>query len=341
MLECVERHSWQIPPLLLRLLRWQALEIRQNNIRMMRQLTRVAHALLQQGVEVLLLKGAGLNLTQYDRLDLRAMSDLDLLVRPEAAGKAMAVLEDLGCRRGPGLVRSDFFPRFHYEVEYTTGGAEPVRIDLHVRPFRPMRYAQTVPDEAFWDRSRVIETDRQHLRVPGDEEQLIHLATHAACHGYARLIWLYDICRLIDLSDGRLDWDRVGCMCRQWGLVLPVEEALRRTEGLFGPMGMEHVREALRSARVGWRDRLCLAQAPHDARRPLRHVVVNLLCTRGLRFRVAYLMATLLPGREHIGQVYKRRHPGWLACGHLRRWVRAAVRMIPIGRLPSVRIQQT
>ena len=322
-LEAAERHRWPVPELELQEARWQARQIRHNNLNIMQGLARIAAAIREQGVELLLLKGAALNLTLYDQPHLRPMSDLDLMMRPEKADRAAGVLEALGCRRGPGLVRDDFFPRFHYEVEYTTDDPEPVRIDLHVRPFRPMRYAQLIPGDAFWQRSRLVEVDGIGLRVPADEDQLVHLATHSACHGHSRLLWLYDIRRLVDSCGDHLDWDRVVHISKQWRLVLPVRQTVSNAERLWGPLCPDHVRRALDAEPVNWRDRLCLAQAPHDASHPVRHVAVNLLCTRGVRFRLAYLSRMLLPGRDHIGQVYHRRHPGWLLCGHLRRWLRA------------------
>jgi hypothetical protein len=330
MLQGVERHRWPVFQTEKALLRRQALQIRDNNLRMMRRLIDVTVALRERDVDVLLLKGAGLNLTLYERLDLRPMSDLDVLVRPEAAGRAVAALEDLGCRRGPDLVRNDFFPRFHYEVEYCTGDRLPVRIDLHVRPFRPLRYAHTVPPDAYWEQSRVLDVGGACVRVPANEDQLIHLATHAACHGESRLLWLYDILRLIDTCGGQLDWDRFLYCCRRWRLVLPVRQTLRRAGSLWGPGCWNHVGNVLEGDTVGWKDRLCLAQAPRDANHPVAHVAVNLLCTRGLRFRAGYLLAVLLPGRGHMAQVYGRRHPGWLACAHVWRWLRAVARVMTL-----------
>ncbi len=110
-----------------------------RNVRMMHLLERIARAFNDAGVPVLALKGAALNLVLYDRPDERPMGDLDLLIKPENVEDAFAILEKLGCLRGEPLVREDFFPRFHYEVEFRAGDIYPVKIDLHVRPFRPLR----------------------------------------------------------------------------------------------------------------------------------------------------------------------------------------------------------
>jgi len=325
LLDAVERNGWSLPPYLLAPLRRQATRIHHNNARIMGRLSAVAAALERNGVAVLLLKGAGLNLTVYDNFGLRAMSDLDLLVRINAAPRAMAVLEALGFRRGPALLREDFFPRFHYEVEYVSGGPRAVRIDLHVRPFRPLRFAQTVSNDVFWRSSREIEVDAATVYVPGDSEQFVHLATHSACHGHSRLVWLYDICRLVDLCGPRLNWDQILRTSRDCGLTAAVRDAVDNVEKKFGPVIPDAARAQLNRAKSSWRDRLCIVQARHDVRHPLRHVVVNLFCMVGLRTRLSYLLAVIFPGAGHIGQIYSRRHPGWLMVGHAKRWIRAAV----------------
>lgn len=326
LLQAVERQNWPLAPAQMLQLRWQATQIGRSNARMTRHLGRIARTLAQHDVDVMPLKGAALNLTLYDEPHLRPMSDVDVLIHPSVATRAVSVLERSGYRRGPELVRGDFFPRFHYEVELLSDERSPVRIDLHARPFRPLRYGQTVPDEAFWQASRVVETHGAQVRVACDDKQLIHLAVHSACHGHARLLWLYDILRLLDLCGRDMDWDRVIDACRRWRLTLPVREALGAVEGVWGAVLPDNVRRALDEERCNWRDRLCLAQAPHDAKSPLRHVAVNVICTRGARFRLGYLMRVLIPDRGHMAQVYRGRHFGWLFYAHVRRLLRAVMR---------------
>ncbi len=325
-LDAVQRNDLPIDAAQRRCLERSARCVRHANLHLLDRLAAIAEAFNERGIEPILLKGAALNLTLYPHLALRPMSDLDLLIRPGEIDAAAATLEQLGYQRGPGLVRRDFFPRYHYEVEFSSTELSPVRVDLHVRPFRPMRYSQTVPEDFLWRRSRVLDLSGALVRVALDEEQFIQLAVHSACHGHERLIWLYDICRLIESGEGRLDWERVVALCRECRLVAPLRETLERMESLWGMMCPKEFRSALAAEPVGWRDRLCLAQTPHDAARPLRHVAVNLLCMLGIRFRLGYLAAMLVPDAEHLGQKYGRRHRGWVFAAHARRLLRAAGR---------------
>ena len=328
LLEAIERHRWPVPLPQMQQLRWQARQIHQNNLRMRRRLAPIVRAFRDRGVDTLLLKGAALNLTLYDHPGLRAMGDADVMVRPEHVPQAQAVLAELRCRKGRDQVREDFFPKYYYEIEYTTEQPWPLRIDLHARLLRPLRYVRTVPDAAIWHDAQPTRLEGSEVLIPSPENMLVHLASHAAGHGGRPLRWLYDIKRFIDLEQVSIDWDAVISRAHDWRLSLPVRVGLQRVEETFGPTIPSEAMEALHRARVSVADRLTLWHAPRDAKHPIGHVLVNLLCTPGLWYRAGYLAAVLVPGRRHMGSVYRRRHSGWLTCAHLHRWARALLRPI-------------
>lgn len=284
-------------------------------------------ALKAEGVPFLLLKGAALDAVLYDEPGVRAMIDADVLIRPGDADRADRVLKSCGCRPGADLVREDFYPRYHYERDYFTSHAPPVKIDLHVRPLRPLRYARTVPDDALWDRPQSVMYDNVRVLIPRPENMLIHLAAHAACHGLSELKWFYDIKLWLDHFGDQIDLDVVADKCRRFKLTLAVRCTLVRVADLFGhptPALAAAVRSVAQPA--GLLDRLALAQAPRDADHPAAAVLVNLLCTPGVGFRLGYLESVLLPGRAHLGQLYRRRHPGWVIVAHLLRVLRGITR---------------
>lgn len=271
------------------------------------------------GVPFLVLKGAALNAVLYAGPGLRPMMDVDLLIHPADARRADAALRDLGCRPGPDLVSEDYYPRYYYEREYFLPCRPEVKIDLHVRPFRPLRYARILPEDALWDAPRQVSYGRLKVLIPNAENMLIHLAVHAACHGAAELKWLNDIKLWLDRFGGGLAVEALFDKCDKWQLTWPVRVALEQVERLFGHSSahLERVLSGLRRQRAGWKDRLVLAQSPRDASHPLAAMAVNLLCTPGLRFRAGYLRAVLLPSRSHLAQLYRCRHPGWPLVAHL------------------------
>ncbi len=301
-----------------------------DNLHMMHELECLLGAFNGHEIPVMLLKGAALNRMVYSSASQRPMSDIDLLVRPADARKALQLLDELGCRRGKRLVRDDFFPKFHYEVEVIVPSVRPVRIDLHARPLRPLRVSRTVPDESFWAGALEARVGTARAMIPRTEFNFIHLAAHAAFHGCSRLIWLHDIRRLFELHGQTLDWRLIVARCREWRLSCAVREAIVRVEATFGRTFPAEVVEELRMDRFSWRDRLTLWHAPRDGSSPIGHVACNLLCTPGIRFRLGYLAAILFPARGHLSEVYRWRHVGWTICASVWRAIRALRRLIPL-----------
>jgi hypothetical protein len=288
----------------------------------MRELARILQAFNENDLPVMLLKGAALNLTVYPGADLRPMSDVDLLVQPFDAQRALKLLDDLRCRRGFSLIRDDFFPKYHYEVEVIVPSVRPMRIDLHARPLRPLRLTRIIPDNAIWNGACEVRLGDATALIPRPEYNLIHLAAHAAYHGCSRLIWLYDIKRIVEAFGDAMDWNLIVARCREWQLSLAVRTALTQAAATFGPVCPTPVLEELARHHASWRDRLALYHAPRDGGSPIGHVVCNLLCTPGIRFRLGYLTSLLLPSRDHLAGLYKRRHPGWLLCAQVWRITR-------------------
>ncbi|MCP4591256.1 MAG: SET domain-containing protein-lysine N-methyltransferase, partial [bacterium] len=178
--------------------------------------------------------------------------------------------------------------------------------------------------------------------IPSVENMLIHLAAHSAVHGNPRRMWLRDIRDWAVVWRRQLDWDRVIARGQAWGLALPLGQALERAETTFGEFCPPAVRAQLRRARVGWRDRLALRQAPRDADHPVAHVLVDAICTGNFRLIAGYLRAVLLPDSRHMGEWYCDRHRGWLITAHLMRWTAPLLRQIPRlwGRLRGVEVRE-
>jgi hypothetical protein len=300
-----------------------------RNVRLMHLLERLATVFNDAGVPLMVLKGAALNLTLYDDPGQRPMDDLDLLVRPADVQRATELLLASGSLHGEPLVREDFFPRFHYEREFRAGSIYPTKIDLHVRPFRPLRYSRLIPEHALWDEATEQRIGRAAVLVPSAEDMLLHLAVHSAVHGNCRPTWLQDLRAWIERCGPTLNWDRIIRKAKQWRLALPLRRALQGTDREFPGAVPPRILTALSQIRVSWRDRLALWEAPRDATHPAAHILVDAACTPGLRFTASYLVAALLPDRVHMSDWYGRRHFGWLACAHLARLASPLLKRIP------------
>lgn len=301
-----------------------------RNIRLMHQLERIAAAFEAAGVPLMLLKGAALHLTLYERPEQRPMTDVDLLVRLEDASAAQEVLAGLGATPGPPLVRKNFFPDYYYETEWNLGaGSAAVRIDLHARPLRPLRYARTIPPGAIWDRATPVRLGSASVWVPSVEDMALHLAAHAAVHGFSRPQWLTELNAWLVAHDDVFDWQLLLQRATDWRLTEPLRLALHRVIDEHGLRLPRTFARGLARARPSWADRLAVWHAPRDATHSATHVLVNVLTTPGWRFKLGYLLAVALPDRPHMSGWYGRRHRGWFWCAQAVRWLRPTVAWAP------------
>jgi len=204
-----------------------------------------------------------------------------------------------------------------------------VVMDVHIRPFRPLRYARFVPDDALWSRAQTRQIGQATIQLPSREDMLLHLAVHGAIHGNLGGKWGGDIRRWLQQYGHEMDWTLLIQTSRRWRLNLPLLQGLTLALGLkHRGLLPGHVEYQLATIPSNWRDRLALRHAPCDNDHPVAHVLVNALTTPGLGFIVGYLLAAFFPDRRHMLEWYGREHIGWLALAHLLRWLRPVTRIV-------------
>jgi hypothetical protein len=170
-----------------------ALETLHRNLQLAAELRIALRALAAADVPVMLLKGAHLMDAVYHNPALRPMSDLDLLVRPESAARAVAALSDAGFRPDGG--KSGAVARADREIRLAKSGVHELAIELHTSLNRPTRH-HWFPMESLWERSVTFAVDGAPARALCPEDNLVFLCAHAVPHVFAQLIWLRDIAGL-------------------------------------------------------------------------------------------------------------------------------------------------
>jgi len=333
LLETLQGHGRHIPPWVRWKLEAEVEHVAAGNRIILERTAELAAAFANARLDMMVLKGAALLLCLYDQPGGRPMCDVDLLIRPGDAERADHVLRAAGYRRGRPLLTRDFYPRFHYEADYISAGPRSIRLDVHVRPFRPLRYRDLVPEHDLWDGRRQVPIGTGLIDVPSLENLLIHLAGHAGFHGADRPLWLWDIQKFVTKYHGQIDWELVLRRLNEWRLTCAACLAFDRAEAMFGPFLGDNVRRGLRAGRVSWRDRLATWQSPRDAGFPLWRTLVDLVVTPSVRLRVGYMRAVLLPDSDHLGEGYGGRHRGWQVWAAARRALAGAVRILcrPVG----------
>jgi len=187
----------------------------QRVARLLDDLVAILQAASRQGIQVAPLKGSLLATNYYDEPGLRPMNDLDLLVRPAAEARMLAVLAGLGYRKIArgwkhiALSRPDGVgPTVSYEGEHPDN---PRSVELHVHvaeQFWGIRYDLTRETWAGSAPGALLGAEAQVLQPAA---LLHHLAVHASSDTIARrlrLLHLHDIA-LVAVRVDRAGWDQI------------------------------------------------------------------------------------------------------------------------------------
>jgi hypothetical protein len=175
-------------------------------------------ALREEGIETLVLKGAALALGYYGDPGLRPMTDLDVLVRPDAAVAAGDVLRQCGWLPDRAVTPT------YLAITHAEPFRDPddYQCDLHWRLFGG-RGADA--DAGLWSRSVTLTVEGVVTRTLSPTDHLLHVCVHGT-----RWVWTPGIRWVADahhiLRAGTVDWDRLVDEAATRRLVLPARDTL-------------------------------------------------------------------------------------------------------------------
>ena len=262
-----------------------------RNILLLGALDEIGAAAGKNGLKFILLKGAALLAQGFSTPGGRAMTDLDLLVRPADEKAFGALLSGLGFR--PMENSSQAWCRM------PAAAAPPVIADLHTGLWHQKDAA------ALWARARILPSGS---RVPGFGDQLLHLASHGLLyHGAIKAGTMEDLAALLApayAGEGRSGfWAGTAAIAAENGLKPVVYPVFRRFAALR-PELMDAAELAVFAP--GGRDkikRLCFEKAAADPSRPLEYFLPVL-------YRPELFLEYMFPGGSFLERRYGKASPG-------------------------------
>lgn len=181
-----------------------------------RHLARLLRGLADAGIATVVLKGAYLGETLYPHPALRAMSDIDLLIRRGDRFRVDAALQGLGYRRGTDAHSWAFDVTYDGATFYDN--PDGARVDVHWRLLNEPRYGwDHAAAEAVWDRTVSVTLAGEPARALSPEDLVLALAAHLAVHhGLSGLRWYWDLKLVLDRWSQTLDWDAIVARAGRW-----------------------------------------------------------------------------------------------------------------------------
>jgi hypothetical protein len=229
-----------------------------------RVVTAVLRAMEDEGIPVLLLKGAALAHLVYENPTLRPMRDVDVLVRARDVLRAARLLEACGF-----AVAGPVVPPGHHHMRAmsTTVDSATVTIELHRQLLQPTPFLRPVEFDDVYRDAQAFDWSDHEVRGLGREDMLWHVYAHAFAINVTRpAIRLISVADLVTLTEAwveEIDWEHVRRRYRHVWDGLPflhhltpwsprVLEKLRSAPGT--PKGVRPIAPRLSWTRGGCRD---------------------------------------------------------------------------------------
>jgi len=178
------------------------LETGVRNLFLSAALLNILDALQTAGIRALAYKGPALAASLFGDINLREISDLDILIDRASYPAALEVLARLGYQSTSGHSRKQQQARLRSdcECEFSTSDGNVI-VDLHWRITAP-HLAHRFRFDDLWDRRRMVTLGQKSIPTFSAEDTALLLAVHGGKHLWERLSWLADFAESLQ----NLDW---------------------------------------------------------------------------------------------------------------------------------------
>ena len=171
----------------------------QRNLQLTAELIKILKHLQKNNVEAISIKGPILAILAYGKYGLRAISDLDIVVRKKDFAKAQQLLMLLGYQAST-LNKAAYYQQAQY---YKISNIK-MSVDLHYE-FAPKNHFATVDSSLFWQNVESYSLANQKLNIFSLEYTLIHLCLEGIKEHWR---WLNRLCDLSELiCNQKIDWN--------------------------------------------------------------------------------------------------------------------------------------
>ncbi|MFC2071742.1 nucleotidyltransferase family protein [Chloroflexota bacterium] len=202
-----------VPRLMLEKLQRLSYQSLARNMLLQEELSKLLSALNEEGIPVIVLKGAALLGSIYDDIGLRPMSDLDILVQPEHLDCAAAIASCQGyvpMTAGDAQERTTTTNRHHspHLRQFEKG----ILLEIH-QHIVDSDSAYHFDLSGFWARAQLVTISGAGALMLSPEDLLIHLSAHFLFHrcysSISALGQLCDISEVIFQYGDSMNWNLI------------------------------------------------------------------------------------------------------------------------------------
>lgn len=202
----------------------------ESNIKRYNELSKWLRLIQNDGIPVIVLKGAALAELVYPNIALRPMFDVDLLIKAEDFWRIDEMLSGAGFKSDKRILLSK---RHIHWVRHIAYMSKAIHLELHPKIYE-------LPNLRPWADVAHAKIASVDTLILGPEDLLLHACIHLLDHLYirgdssARLIWWCDVAILLEFYQEKLNWDYVVSVVKEHEVEASMHRVLRATSEWAG-----------------------------------------------------------------------------------------------------------
>lgn len=196
-----------------------------RNMFLYSELERILQVFNEKGIEAMVLKGMALAKTVYSDIGLRAIGDIDLLVRQECLPRVKEIMSDLAYVAESGTRTEEWYKENHFHLPPFTHKSKSIIVEIH---WNVAGDSLGINVNGWWKRARKIRLGEAPVLIPSPEDMVLHLCISLYHSNYnkAALRGLSDIFYTIRYFAGEIDWELFRGVVGQGEIAKPVYSIL-------------------------------------------------------------------------------------------------------------------
>ncbi len=248
-------------------------------------------------VPIMLLKGAALLFTAYEKLALRPMVDIDLLIAYANLNDTLKILEGLGYFTQYPLPLEDESGLFWNELMLGSDQDGSLTLELHWSLIDNPYYTQRLPVEMLFQQAQTATWDSITALILSPEDQILHLCIHNFYHHLGQFQRAaVDVAFFVQKNQSNLEWESLIKTAKSNDMSLALATTLlSAAEDWFAPIP-DDVLATMRNVQPSRKETFFLACQRSEFLKIFRTFVT----LPGTRMKSQFLLGQLSPSPDYM-----------------------------------------
>ncbi len=272
-----------------------------RNIRIYEKTNIVLSSFNKENLKVIPLKGVFLAEKVYNNIALRAMTDIDLLVKKEELSRIDKLLIGLGYEspirkelRSRAIEKSYLNSMDYFKAD---DSSSILHVHWHIVNISLPTYMYTkdIIIDRFWESANPVKIQDTKTLQLAPHHLIMNLSEHALKHSFDRLILLSDINEVIKRYRKEIDWEDLIKEAIELGIDRPLFYSVYFVNHFLNAGISDHILAKIRPKTLPLLEKRFFGSIINDNREPKLCYFVYLNMVKGIMNKFRFIFRTLFP----------------------------------------------